>query len=117
MDLKSVEINIFVLFRGTNGVFESSVCDLFIYIFISVVGQNVPPGMAHPKRSQTTTAENSAKEEGGVQLRKPGTQGSRGAPPASPLLGNANNPNKADIPDRRKGATTGPAVSVWSVFS
>uniref|UniRef100_A0A8D2ZYB3 non-specific serine/threonine protein kinase n=1 Tax=Scophthalmus maximus TaxID=52904 RepID=A0A8D2ZYB3_SCOMX len=64
------------------------------------VGQNVPPGTAHPKRSQTTTAENSTKEEGGVQLRKPGTPGSRGAPPASPLLGNANNPNKADIPDR-----------------
>ncbi|XP_042372232.1 MAP/microtubule affinity-regulating kinase 3-like [Plectropomus leopardus] len=75
------------------------------------VGQNVPPGMSHPKRSQTTTAENSAKEESGVQLRKPSTPGSRGAPPASPLLGNANNPNKADIPDRRKGATTGPSVS------
>uniref|UniRef100_A0A673CJ88 non-specific serine/threonine protein kinase n=1 Tax=Sphaeramia orbicularis TaxID=375764 RepID=A0A673CJ88_9TELE len=75
------------------------------------VGQNVPPGMAHPKRSQTTTAENSVKEEGGVQLRKPSTPGSRGAPPTSPLLGNANNPNKADIPDRRKGATTGPSVS------
>lgn len=71
------------------------------------VGQNVPPGMSHPKRSQTTTAENSTKED--VQLRKPGTPGSRGAPPASPLLGNANNPNKADIPDRRKGATTGPS--------
>ncbi|XP_078134050.1 MAP/microtubule affinity-regulating kinase 3a isoform X8 [Sander vitreus] len=73
------------------------------------VGQNVPPGMSHPKRSQTTTAENSIKEESGVQLRKPSTPGSRGAPPASPLLGNANNPNKADIPDRRKGATTGPS--------
>ncbi|XP_061890394.1 MAP/microtubule affinity-regulating kinase 3-like isoform X9 [Entelurus aequoreus] len=68
------------------------------------VGQNAPPGMAHPKRSQTSTADNSGKDEGGVQLRKPGTPGSRGAPPSSPLLGNANNPNKADIPDRRKGA-------------
>lgn len=67
--------------------------------------------MAHPKRSQTTTGDNSAKDE--VQLRKPGTPGSRGAPPSSPLLGNANNPNKADIPDRRKGATTGPSVSCW----
>ncbi|KAM8915298.1 MAP/microtubule affinity-regulating kinase 3a isoform 6-T7 [Spinachia spinachia] len=72
-------------------------------------GQNVPPGTSHPKRSQTTTAENSGKEEGGVQMRKPSTPGGRGAPPASPLLGNANNPNKADIPDRRKGATTGPS--------
>uniref|UniRef100_A0A4W6CHJ4 non-specific serine/threonine protein kinase n=1 Tax=Lates calcarifer TaxID=8187 RepID=A0A4W6CHJ4_LATCA len=71
-------------------------------------------GMAHPKRSQTTTAENSVKEEGGVQLRKPGTPGSRGAPPSSPLLGNANNPNKADIPDRRKGATTGPSNNTAS---
>ncbi|XP_049452645.1 MAP/microtubule affinity-regulating kinase 3a isoform X11 [Epinephelus fuscoguttatus] len=78
------------------------------------VGQNVPPGMSHPKRSQTTTAENSAKEESGVQLRKPSTPGSRGAPPASPLLGNANNPNKADIPDRRKGATTGPSNNTAS---
>ncbi|KAK2826761.1 hypothetical protein Q5P01_020975 [Channa striata] len=78
------------------------------------VGQNVPPGAAHPKRSQTTTAENSVKEEGGVQLRKPSTPGSRGAPPSSPLLGNANNPNKADIPDRRKGATTGPTNNTAS---
>lgn len=75
------------------------------------VGQNAPPGVAHPKRSQTSTADNGAKEEGGVQLRKPGTPGSRGAPPSSPLLGNANNPNKADIPDRRKGVATGPSVS------
>uniref|UniRef100_A0A3Q2W574 non-specific serine/threonine protein kinase n=1 Tax=Haplochromis burtoni TaxID=8153 RepID=A0A3Q2W574_HAPBU len=68
-------------------------------------------GMAHPKRSQTTTAENSVKEEGGVQLRKPSIPGTRGAPPSSPLLGNANNPNKADIPDRRKGATTNNTAS------
>ncbi|KAM4541611.1 MAP/microtubule affinity-regulating kinase 3a isoform 11-T11 [Fundulus diaphanus] len=72
-------------------------------------GQNVPPGMAHPKRSQTTTADNSVKEESGASIRKPSTPGSRGAPPSSPLLGNANNPNKADIPERKKGATTGPS--------
>uniref|UniRef100_A0A1A8HJJ4 MAP/microtubule affinity-regulating kinase 3 n=1 Tax=Nothobranchius korthausae TaxID=1143690 RepID=A0A1A8HJJ4_9TELE len=78
------------------------------------VSQNVPPGMTHPKRSQTTTAESSTKEEGGVQLRKPSTPGSRGAPPSSPLLGNANNPNKADIPDRRKGAATGPSINTAS---
>ncbi|XP_075883782.1 MAP/microtubule affinity-regulating kinase 3a isoform X19 [Nelusetta ayraudi] len=79
------------------------------------VGQNAAPGSAHPKRSQTTTADNGTKDEGGVQLRKPGTPGSRsGAPPASPLLGNANNPNKADIPDHRKGATTGPSNNTAS---
>ncbi|XP_076022151.1 MAP/microtubule affinity-regulating kinase 3a isoform X3 [Genypterus blacodes] len=69
------------------------------------VGQNAPSG--HPKRSQTTTAENNVKEESGV--RKPSTPGSRTTAPSSPLLGNANNPNKADIPDRRKGATTAPS--------
>ncbi|KAM4724260.1 MAP/microtubule affinity-regulating kinase 3a isoform 12-T13 [Anableps anableps] len=73
------------------------------------VGQNVPPGLPHPKRSQTTTADNSVKDESGAPLRKPSTPGSRGGPPSSPLLGNANNPNKADIPDRKKGATTGPS--------
>uniref|UniRef100_A0A4W5PN05 MAP/microtubule affinity-regulating kinase 3 n=1 Tax=Hucho hucho TaxID=62062 RepID=A0A4W5PN05_9TELE len=61
------------------------------------VGQNVPPGSGHPKRSQTSTAENNIKEEGG-----------RCVPPPSPLLGNANNPNKADIPNGRKGVTTVP---------
>ncbi|XP_046903968.1 MAP/microtubule affinity-regulating kinase 3a isoform X9 [Hypomesus transpacificus] len=70
------------------------------------VGPNA--GAAHPKRSQTAVAESSIKEEGGVSLRKPSTPGGRGIPPSSPLLGNANNPNKADIPDRKKGATTGP---------
>ncbi|XP_057715191.1 MAP/microtubule affinity-regulating kinase 3a isoform X3 [Corythoichthys intestinalis] len=70
------------------------------------VGQNASAGTAHPKRSQTAAVDNS-KDDGGVQLRKSGAPGSRGAPPASPLLGNANNPNKADIPDRRKGATVG----------
>ncbi|XP_029585869.1 MAP/microtubule affinity-regulating kinase 3 isoform X6 [Salmo trutta] len=69
------------------------------------VGQNVPQGSGYPKRSQTSTAENNIKEEGGVQLRKPNTPGGRSVPPSSPLLGNANNPNKADIPNGKKGAT------------
>ncbi|CAL8273976.1 unnamed protein product [Merluccius merluccius] len=89
------------------------------------VGQNVSSGSSHPKRSQTTVGE--GPEEGGVALRKPsstsstsstsartGLSSSRTAPPASPLLGNANNPNKADIPDRKKGATTGPASTAAS---
>uniref|UniRef100_A0A8C8I7E9 non-specific serine/threonine protein kinase n=1 Tax=Oncorhynchus tshawytscha TaxID=74940 RepID=A0A8C8I7E9_ONCTS len=58
------------------------------------VGQNVPPGSGHPKRSQTSTAENNIKEEGGRSV-----PGGRCVPPPSPLLGNANNPNKADIPN------------------
>ncbi|KAM3850544.1 LOW QUALITY PROTEIN: MAP/microtubule affinity-regulating kinase 3-like [Diretmus argenteus] len=78
------------------------------------VGQNAAPGTGHAKRSQTSTAENNVKEDG-VQLRKPSTPGGRGGPaPSSPLLGNANNPNKADIPDRKKGATTGPSNNTAS---
>ncbi|XP_046877528.1 MAP/microtubule affinity-regulating kinase 3-like isoform X4 [Hypomesus transpacificus] len=61
------------------------------------------PSAGYPKRSQTSTAENDIKEEGGGQARK---SGGRGGAPGSPLLGNANNPNKADIPDRKKGSTT-----------
>uniref|UniRef100_A0A674DN88 non-specific serine/threonine protein kinase n=1 Tax=Salmo trutta TaxID=8032 RepID=A0A674DN88_SALTR len=64
------------------------------------VGQNVPQGSGYPKRSQTSTAENNIKEEGGVQLRKPNTPGGRSVPPSSPLLGN-------------KGATPIPNVSVF----
>ncbi|XP_031643947.1 MAP/microtubule affinity-regulating kinase 3 isoform X17 [Oncorhynchus kisutch] len=67
------------------------------------VGQNVPPGSGHPNRSQTSTAENNIKEEGGRSV-----PGGRCVPPPSPLLGNANNPNKADIPNGRKGVTTVP---------
>uniref|UniRef100_A0A8C7MA14 non-specific serine/threonine protein kinase n=1 Tax=Oncorhynchus kisutch TaxID=8019 RepID=A0A8C7MA14_ONCKI len=63
------------------------------------VGQNVPPGSGHPNRSQTSTAENNIKEEGGRSV-----PGGRCVPPPSPLLGNANNPNKADIPNGRKGS-------------
>uniref|UniRef100_A0A8C7SE83 non-specific serine/threonine protein kinase n=1 Tax=Oncorhynchus mykiss TaxID=8022 RepID=A0A8C7SE83_ONCMY len=62
-------------------------------------------GSGYPKRSQTSTAENNIKEEGGVQLRKPNTPGGRSVPPSSPLLGNANNPNKAEIPNGKKGVT------------
>ncbi|CAL9687148.1 unnamed protein product [Knipowitschia caucasica] len=65
------------------------------------VGQNQP--VSQPKRSQTS-AENGSKDEASVQLRKPN------APRASPLLGQAGNPNQTDIPaahipDRRKGGT------------
>uniref|UniRef100_A0A4W4FR35 MAP/microtubule affinity-regulating kinase 3 n=1 Tax=Electrophorus electricus TaxID=8005 RepID=A0A4W4FR35_ELEEL len=62
------------------------------------------PSAGYPKRSQTTTAENEHKEEGGVQPRKSSSSGSRGMVPPSPVMGNANNPNKADIPERKKGS-------------
>ncbi|XP_061097388.1 MAP/microtubule affinity-regulating kinase 3-like isoform X4 [Conger conger] len=60
------------------------------------VGPSIPSGTGYPKRSQTSTADNDLKEEGVAQPRKSN----------SPLLGNANNPNKADIPDRKKGTST-----------
>uniref|UniRef100_A0A4W5QZL5 MAP/microtubule affinity-regulating kinase 3 n=1 Tax=Hucho hucho TaxID=62062 RepID=A0A4W5QZL5_9TELE len=64
------------------------------------------PSVGYPKRSQTTSADNGDyKEDGGAQTRKSGSSGGRsgGVAPASPLLGN---PNKADIPDHKKGSTT-----------
>ncbi|XP_053469586.1 MAP/microtubule affinity-regulating kinase 3 isoform X2 [Ictalurus furcatus] len=63
------------------------------------------PSVGYPKRSQTTTADNEHKEESSAQPRKSSSSGSRGVAPPSPLLGNANNPNKADIPDRKKAST------------
>ncbi|XP_050995203.1 MAP/microtubule affinity-regulating kinase 3 isoform X5 [Labeo rohita] len=62
------------------------------------------PSVGYPKRSQTTSAESDHKEEGSAQARKSSSSGSRGMAPPSPMLGNANNPNKADIPDRKKSA-------------
>ncbi|KAL2082315.1 hypothetical protein ACEWY4_022133 [Coilia grayii] len=72
------------------------------------------PSVGYPKRSQTTAADSDLKEEAssGTQPRKAGSSGSRGMAPPSPLLGTANNPNKADIPDRKKGtAATSSTVS------
>uniref|UniRef100_A0A3B4Z9H3 MAP/microtubule affinity-regulating kinase 3 n=1 Tax=Stegastes partitus TaxID=144197 RepID=A0A3B4Z9H3_9TELE len=61
----------------------------------------------HPRRSQAAaSAEGEAKQEGGGQNKK-----SSPAEAGSPLLGNANNPNMADIPERRKTSAT-PTVSV-----
>uniref|UniRef100_A0A8C5BZ21 non-specific serine/threonine protein kinase n=1 Tax=Gadus morhua TaxID=8049 RepID=A0A8C5BZ21_GADMO len=59
---------------------------------------------------QGNTRPSSASSTSSTSART-GLSSSRSAPPASPLLGNANNPNKADIPDRKKGATTGPSTA------
>ncbi|XP_041122945.1 MAP/microtubule affinity-regulating kinase 3 isoform X9 [Polyodon spathula] len=68
-------------------------------------GPSIPPVVTYPKRSQTSTTDNDLKEEAG-QSRKSSSSagGGRGVAPASPMLGNAGNPNKADIPDRKKGS-------------
>uniref|UniRef100_A0AAY4BED2 non-specific serine/threonine protein kinase n=1 Tax=Denticeps clupeoides TaxID=299321 RepID=A0AAY4BED2_9TELE len=56
------------------------------------------PSVGYPKRSQTTAADNDLKEEGAMQPRKSSSSGSRGMAPPSPMLGNANNPNKSNVP-------------------
>lgn len=68
--------------------------------------------MAYPKRSQTSTADGDLREDG-VPSRKPGgsAAGGKGVAPASPMLGSASNPNKADIPERKKSSTV-PGVSI-----
>nr|XP_025044401.1 MAP/microtubule affinity-regulating kinase 3 isoform X6 [Pelodiscus sinensis] len=68
-------------------------------------GPSIPPVVAYPKRSQTSTTDSDLKEDG-IQSRKSSSSavGGRGVAPASPMLGNANNPNKADIPERKKSS-------------
>ncbi|KAB0383987.1 hypothetical protein FD755_005904, partial [Muntiacus reevesi] len=69
------------------------------------------PAPLHPKRSPTSTGEAELKEE-----RLPGRKascsaagsGSRGLPPSSPMVSSAHNPNKAEIPERRKDSTSTP---------
>ncbi|XP_072126061.1 MAP/microtubule affinity-regulating kinase 3a isoform X2 [Mobula birostris] len=67
-------------------------------------GPSIPPVVSYAKRSQTSTTDSDLKEE--VQSRKSSTTavGGRGIIPSSPKLGNANNPNKAEIPDRKKNS-------------
>ncbi|XP_044128144.1 MAP/microtubule affinity-regulating kinase 3 isoform X6 [Bufo gargarizans] len=66
-------------------------------------GPAIPSVTVYPKRSQTSTTDNDLKEE--VQSRKSSSAVSgRGVTPPSPMLGNANNPNKADIPERKKSS-------------
>ncbi|XP_018583176.1 MAP/microtubule affinity-regulating kinase 3a isoform X3 [Scleropages formosus] len=75
-------------------------------------GPTIPPSVGYPKRSQTSTADSDLKEEGGAQPRKSSTVGVRPVAPPSPMLGNASNPNKADIPERKKGSSTPNSNSV-----
>nr|XP_025725052.1 MAP/microtubule affinity-regulating kinase 3 isoform X3 [Callorhinus ursinus] len=69
-------------------------------------GPAIPSVVAYPKRSQTSTADSDLKEDG-IPSRKSGGSavGGKGIAPASPMLGNASNPNKADIPERKKSST------------
>uniref|UniRef100_I3JLH5 non-specific serine/threonine protein kinase n=1 Tax=Oreochromis niloticus TaxID=8128 RepID=I3JLH5_ORENI len=63
------------------------------------------PGSTHPKRSPSGVAEGAGLREERLSIRKPSTNtvGSRSIPtPSSPMVSSAHNPNKAEIPDRRK---------------
>ncbi|XP_043975998.1 MAP/microtubule affinity-regulating kinase 4 isoform X1 [Gambusia affinis] len=63
------------------------------------------PGSAHPKRSPSGVGEAAVLKEERLSVRKPSgsTVGSRSIPtPSSPMVSSAHNPNKAEIPDRRK---------------
>ncbi|XP_074521263.1 MAP/microtubule affinity-regulating kinase 4-like isoform X2 [Halichoeres trimaculatus] len=67
------------------------------------------PGSTHPKRSPSGTAEGAGLKEERLSIRKPSTNtvGSRSIPtPSSPMVSSAHNPNKAEIPDRRKEANS-----------
>ncbi|KAM3616641.1 uncharacterized protein V6R79_021189 [Siganus canaliculatus] len=68
------------------------------------------PGSAHPKRSPSGVAEGAGLKEERLSIRKTSTNttsGSRSIPtPSSPMVSSAHNPNKAEIPDRRKEASS-----------
>uniref|UniRef100_A0A8C5L6H1 non-specific serine/threonine protein kinase n=1 Tax=Jaculus jaculus TaxID=51337 RepID=A0A8C5L6H1_JACJA len=69
------------------------------------------PAPPHPKRSPTSTGETELKEER-LPSRKASCSaagsGSRGLPPSSPMVSSAHNPNKAEIPERRKDSASTP---------
>ncbi|XP_069063387.1 MAP/microtubule affinity-regulating kinase 3 isoform X2 [Pleurodeles waltl] len=68
-------------------------------------GPAVPPVVTYPKRNQTNATDNDLKEENGHPRKSSiNAVGGRGITPPSPMLGNANNPNKADIPERKKSS-------------
>ncbi|KAK5905303.1 hypothetical protein CesoFtcFv8_006781 [Champsocephalus esox] len=69
------------------------------------------PVSTHPKRSPSGVGEAAGLKEERLPSRKPSTStvGSRSIPtPSSPMVSSAHNPNKAEIPDRRKEVTTTP---------
>ncbi|KAM4627713.1 LOW QUALITY PROTEIN: MAP/microtubule affinity-regulating kinase 4 [Polymixia lowei] len=64
-----------------------------------------PSGSSHPKRSPSGVGEGVGLKEERPSIRKASTNavGSRSIPPpSSPMVSSAHNPNKAEIPDRRK---------------
>uniref|UniRef100_A0A8D3DL59 non-specific serine/threonine protein kinase n=1 Tax=Scophthalmus maximus TaxID=52904 RepID=A0A8D3DL59_SCOMX len=74
------------------------------------------PVSTHPKRSPSGVGEGAGLKEERMSIRKPttNTTGSRSIPtPSSPMVSSAHNPNKAEIPDRRKEVNS-TAVSIFN---
>uniref|UniRef100_A0A674PHK1 non-specific serine/threonine protein kinase n=1 Tax=Takifugu rubripes TaxID=31033 RepID=A0A674PHK1_TAKRU len=72
---------------------------------VSVIGGPGVSTTTHPKRSPSGVSEGVGLKEERLSVRKPSTStiGSRNIPtPSSPMVSSAHNPNKAEIPDRRK---------------
>ncbi|XP_050981725.1 MAP/microtubule affinity-regulating kinase 3a isoform X3 [Labeo rohita] len=67
------------------------------------VGVVANSALSNSKKTVPVTADGDVKQEGGVTARKPPSHS-----PPSPLLGNANNPNKTEIPDRKRGNSITP---------
>ena len=79
------------------------------------------PGSTHPKRSPSGVGEGAGLKEERLSIRKPSTNtvSSRSTPtPSSPMVSSAHNPNKAEIPDRRKevNSTTVSILRVWWII-
>ncbi|XP_054039692.1 MAP/microtubule affinity-regulating kinase 4 isoform X2 [Rissa tridactyla] len=71
-----------------------------------------------PKRSPTSAGDAELKEER-LPPRKASCSvggGGRGMPPSSPMVGSANNPNKAEIPERHKDGAINPSTLPCSVM-
>ncbi|KAI5089599.1 MAP/microtubule affinity-regulating kinase 4 isoform X2, partial [Silurus meridionalis] len=70
----------------------------------TLCGPSMP--VMHPKRSPTGGADRELRESR-MPPRKAScsVMGSRSLPPSSPMVSTANNPNKAEIPERRKDMT------------
>uniref|UniRef100_A0A7N8XB30 non-specific serine/threonine protein kinase n=1 Tax=Mastacembelus armatus TaxID=205130 RepID=A0A7N8XB30_9TELE len=75
-------------------------------------GPSMP--VMHPKRSPTSTGDRELRE-GRMPSRKAScsVMGSHSLPPSSPMVSSANNPNKSEIPERRKDMT---ATTVSDIF-
>ncbi|XP_039527958.1 MAP/microtubule affinity-regulating kinase 3a isoform X2 [Pimephales promelas] len=67
------------------------------------VGVVANSALSNSKKTVPVAADGDVKQEGGVTARKAPTHS-----PPSPLQGNANNPNKTDVPDRKRGNSITP---------